>query len=92
MARSFKYVCLGGGNSAGYLAKELVARGLQPGELAIITDEPVRLLVGNQALLPRMGGGAERTELEKQQMICGLCGCVYSRSRYDQRASCICLS
>jgi hypothetical protein len=41
MTRSFKYVCLGGGNSAGYLAKELVAAGLQPGELCIITDEPV---------------------------------------------------
>jgi hypothetical protein len=41
MSRSFKYVCLGGGNSAGYFAKELVTSGLQPGELAIITEEPV---------------------------------------------------
>lgn len=38
-------MCLGGGNASGYLAKELVAAGLQPGELCIITDEPVRAAV-----------------------------------------------
>jgi monodehydroascorbate reductase (NADH) len=53
MVRSFKIVCLGGGNSAGYLAKELVAGGLQPGELCIITEEPVseRSIVCNQTYI-----------------------------------------
>lgn len=41
MAQHFKYVCIGGGNSAGYLARELVLNGLGAGELAIITDEAV---------------------------------------------------
>lgn len=35
----FKYIILGGGMVAGYAAKELVARGLQPGELAIISSD-----------------------------------------------------
>ncbi len=39
---SYKYVFLGGGNAAGYAAREFVAQGLQPGELLIVTDEPVR--------------------------------------------------
>lgn len=39
---SFKYVVLGGGNAAGYAAREFVKRGGAKGELAIITDEPVR--------------------------------------------------
>lgn len=43
MPQSYKYVCLGGGNSSGYLAKELVAGGLKAGELCIITDEPVSI-------------------------------------------------
>lgn len=43
MAQSYKYVCLGGGNASGYLAKELVAGGLKAGELCIITEEPVRV-------------------------------------------------
>ena len=39
-SKSYKYVFLGGGNSAGYAAREFVAQGLQPNELAIVTDEP----------------------------------------------------
>lgn len=38
---AYEIVCLGGGNASGYLAKELVASGLQPGKLAVITAEPV---------------------------------------------------
>jgi NADPH-dependent 2,4-dienoyl-CoA reductase/sulfur reductase-like enzyme len=34
-----KYVILGGGMVAGYAAKELVERGLKPGELAIISSD-----------------------------------------------------
>lgn len=45
MAQHYKYVCLGGGNASGYLAKELVAGGLKAGELCIITDEPVSTAV-----------------------------------------------
>ncbi|KAI9011612.1 monodehydroascorbate reductase [Hyaloraphidium curvatum] len=37
---SFPYVFVGGGVSAGYAAKEFVARGGQPGALAILGDEP----------------------------------------------------
>lgn len=37
-----KYVYLGGGNSAGYAAREYVKRGGPSGQLTIITDEPVR--------------------------------------------------
>ena len=36
---SGKYVILGGGMVAGYAAKELVAKGLRPGELAIISAD-----------------------------------------------------
>eukprot|EP00798_Chlamydomonas_sp_ICE-L_P019888 gene19888-26592_t len=38
---TFKYVVLGGGNSAGYAAKQFLESGLKPGELAIIGEEPV---------------------------------------------------
>lgn len=39
---SYKYLVLGGGNAAGYVADEFSRRGLKPGELAILSDEPVR--------------------------------------------------
>ena len=34
-----KYVILGGGMVAGYAAKEMVDRGLKPGELAIVSAD-----------------------------------------------------
>ncbi len=34
-----KYVILGGGMVAGYCAKELVERGLKPGELTILSQD-----------------------------------------------------
>jgi NADPH-dependent 2,4-dienoyl-CoA reductase/sulfur reductase-like enzyme len=37
--KHFKYVILGGGMVAGYAAKEMVERGLKPGELAIVSAE-----------------------------------------------------
>eukprot|EP00899_Mesostigma_viride_P008193 jgi/Mesvir1/17375/Mv08679-RA.2 len=37
----FRYVLLGGGNAAGYAALAFVQRGLAPGELCIIGEEPV---------------------------------------------------
>ncbi|XP_062077957.1 monodehydroascorbate reductase, seedling isozyme-like [Humulus lupulus] len=37
----FKYIILGGGVSAGYAAREFTREGLQRGELAIISKEPV---------------------------------------------------
>jgi monodehydroascorbate reductase (NADH) len=40
-AKSFKYVIVGGGVSAGYAAREFEKQGLQPGELAIISKEAV---------------------------------------------------
>jgi hypothetical protein len=43
-ASSYKYVVLGGGNAAGYAAAEFVKRGGGKGELAIVSDEAVRLL------------------------------------------------
>ncbi|KAL9153459.1 hypothetical protein ABFS82_10G050100 [Erythranthe guttata] len=39
--KSFKYVIVGGGVSAGYAAREFVKQGVQPGELAIISKEAV---------------------------------------------------
>ncbi|XP_057974082.1 monodehydroascorbate reductase-like [Malania oleifera] len=39
--KSFKYVILGGGVSAGYAAREFAKQGVQPGELAIISKEAV---------------------------------------------------
>ncbi|XP_073033121.1 monodehydroascorbate reductase [Primulina eburnea] len=39
--KSFKYVILGGGVSAGYAAREFAKQGVQPGELAIISKEEV---------------------------------------------------
>jgi hypothetical protein len=44
MASSYKYVVLGGGNSAGYVAAEFHKHGKAKGDLAIISEEPVHLL------------------------------------------------
>ncbi|OMO59173.1 hypothetical protein CCACVL1_25031 [Corchorus capsularis] len=41
MGRAFLYVILGGGVAAGYAALEFTKRGLSPGELCIISEEPV---------------------------------------------------
>lgn len=42
MGRAFKYVILGGGTAAGYAAHEFVLRGLEKGDLCIISEEQVR--------------------------------------------------
>jgi monodehydroascorbate reductase (NADH) len=39
--KSFKYLILGGGVSAGYAAREFVKQGVNPGELGIISKEAV---------------------------------------------------
>ncbi|KAK6779425.1 hypothetical protein RDI58_021609 [Solanum bulbocastanum] len=39
--KSFKYVIVGGGVSAGYAAREFAKQGVKPGELAIISKEAV---------------------------------------------------
>ncbi|KAL9674369.1 hypothetical protein QQ045_030641 [Rhodiola kirilowii] len=41
MGRAFVYVILGGGVAAGYASLEFVKRGISPGELCIISEEPV---------------------------------------------------
>ncbi|XP_030530800.1 monodehydroascorbate reductase 4, peroxisomal [Rhodamnia argentea] len=41
MGRAFVYVILGGGVAAGYAALEFAKRGVSPGELCIISEEPV---------------------------------------------------
>ena len=41
-ASEYKYVVLGGGNAAGYAAAEFQKRGSAKGNLAIISEEPVR--------------------------------------------------
>lgn len=38
-SQHFASVVLGGGNAAGYVAKEFVAQGVQPGELCIVSEE-----------------------------------------------------
>eukprot|EP00899_Mesostigma_viride_P024075 jgi/Mesvir1/4852/Mv11128-RA.1 len=40
MTKNFKFVIIGAGNAAGYAAGEFVKRGLKPGELCIIGEEP----------------------------------------------------
>ncbi|RCV32259.1 hypothetical protein SEVIR_6G250100v4 [Setaria viridis] len=74
-ARHFKYVVLGGGVAAGYAAREFAKQGVNPGELAIISKEPVApyerpalskgyLFPQNAARLPGfhtcVGSGGER--------------------------------
>ncbi|GAB2300697.1 hypothetical protein Dimus_034735 [Dionaea muscipula] len=39
--KHFKYIILGGGVSAGYAAREFAKHGVKPGELAIVSKEPV---------------------------------------------------
>ncbi|KAM7280887.1 hypothetical protein ACFE04_008021 [Oxalis oulophora] len=41
MGRAFVYVILGGGVAAGYAAREFTKKGVSPGELCIISEEPV---------------------------------------------------
>ncbi|MBA0628211.1 hypothetical protein Godav_022976 [Gossypium davidsonii] len=41
MGRAFVYVILGGGVAAGYAALEFTRKGVSPGELCIISEEPV---------------------------------------------------
>ncbi|CAJ1968679.1 unnamed protein product [Sphenostylis stenocarpa] len=41
MAKTFKYVIVGGGVAAGYAAREFAKQGVKPGELAIISKEAV---------------------------------------------------
>jgi monodehydroascorbate reductase (NADH) len=74
-AKHFKYVILGGGVAAGYAAREFGKQGVNPGELAIISKEPVApyerpalskgyLFPENAARLPGfhtcVGSGGER--------------------------------
>ncbi|PRW59212.1 monodehydroascorbate reductase [Chlorella sorokiniana] len=75
MAKQYKHVVLGGGNAAGYFAREWVARNGAKGELAIIGDEPYvsyeRPALSKAYLFPEaparlpgfhscVGGGGER--------------------------------
>lgn len=71
---SYKYVVLGAGNSAGYVAREFVARGVASGELCLVGEEPVlpyerpalskAVLMKENVRLPGfhtcVGGGGER--------------------------------
>jgi len=41
MAKAFEYLIVGGGNSAGYAIKELVAQGVEKGKVGMIMAEPV---------------------------------------------------
>jgi len=76
---SYKYVVLGGGNSAGYVAKQFVELGGEKGELAIVGKESVApyerpalskafLFADPPARLPgfhtSVGGGGERQSKE----------------------------
>jgi hypothetical protein len=54
---SHKIVCIGGGNAAGYLAKELVAGGLAAGDLLIVGDEQVSCIGARQRVA---GSGSRR--------------------------------
>ncbi|KAK2661755.1 hypothetical protein Ddye_000329 [Dipteronia dyeriana] len=41
MGRAFVYVIVGGGVAAGYAALEFTKRGVSPGELCIVSEEPI---------------------------------------------------
>uniref|UniRef100_A0A453GZY5 monodehydroascorbate reductase (NADH) n=2 Tax=Aegilops tauschii subsp. strangulata TaxID=200361 RepID=A0A453GZY5_AEGTS len=43
--KHFKYIVLGGGVSGGYAVREFAKQGVQPGELAIISKEAVRIIL-----------------------------------------------
>ncbi|KFK24827.1 hypothetical protein AALP_AA8G030200 [Arabis alpina] len=73
--KSFKYVIIGGGVSAGYAAREFAKQGVKPGELAIISREVIPpyerpalskgyLNLANKATVPQFyvcaGDGGER--------------------------------
>lgn len=47
MGRAFVYVILGGGVAAGYAALEFTKRGVSPGELCIISQEPVSQILSS---------------------------------------------
>jgi monodehydroascorbate reductase (NADH) len=73
-ATDYKYVVLGGGQAAGYIAREFVSNGLSAGELAIVSSEDVvsyeRPALSKAYLLPDgprlpgfhtcVGGGGEK--------------------------------
>eukprot|EP01023_Acetabularia_acetabulum_P051078 TRINITY_DN560_c0_g1_i2.p1 TRINITY_DN560_c0_g1~~TRINITY_DN560_c0_g1_i2.p1 ORF type:complete len:474 (-),score=131.98 TRINITY_DN560_c0_g1_i2:289-1710(-) len=74
-ANQYKYIVLGGGNAAGYAARQFVLKGVKPGELCVITDEPYaayeRPALSKAYLFPEkaarlpgfhttVGGGGER--------------------------------
>ncbi|XP_022142764.1 monodehydroascorbate reductase-like [Momordica charantia] len=77
LGKNFKYVILGGGVAAGYAAREFVRKGVNPGELGIISGESVApyerpalskgyLFPKNAARLPQfhvcVGSGGERLD------------------------------
>nr|GMC67621.1 monodehydroascorbate reductase [Ipomoea batatas] len=70
--KSFKYVILGGGVSAGYAAREFANQGVQPGELAIISRESVapyeRAALSKGYLFPE---GASRQRLPSFHVCAG---------------------
>ncbi len=77
-ASTYKYVVLGAGNAAGYVAKEFVERGINANELCLVGDEPVlpyerpalskAVLMKENVRLPgfhtSVGGGGERQTAE----------------------------
>lgn len=62
----FDFVIVGGGNAAGYAAKEYVSKGGPKGELLIITSEPV--CNGDLGLL-------SVCRLSKPQDLTAICRC-----------------
>lgn len=75
---TYKYVVLGAGNAAGYVAKEFVERGIGADELCLVGEEPVlpyerpalskAFLFNDKVRLPgfhtSVGGGGERQNAE----------------------------
>lgn len=81
---AFKYIILGGGNASGYAAKEFVNRGLKPGELCIVTEEPVHWSCSSRifsVFSPFFGCSV----LEFLQMLCDSCCPAGSLSAYRQQ-------
>eukprot|EP01025_Chloroclados_australasicus_P024076 TRINITY_DN2423_c0_g1_i3.p2 TRINITY_DN2423_c0_g1~~TRINITY_DN2423_c0_g1_i3.p2 ORF type:complete len:462 (-),score=75.19 TRINITY_DN2423_c0_g1_i3:121-1506(-) len=81
-SNSFKYIVLGGGNAAGYAARQFLLKGVEAGSVCVITNEPyvayerpalskAYLFPENPARLPgfhtTVGGGGERQTPEWYQ-------------------------
>ncbi|KAK4856876.1 hypothetical protein QYF36_022246 [Acer negundo] len=82
MGRAFVYVIVGGGVAAGYAALEFTKRGVPPGELCIVSEEPIppyeRPALSKGYLLPEVSNGS-------YAFICGKANTTMTNSVFGNR-------